>query len=90
MRERAASRAPRSVPISSGYARTGWAVIGRDDVDGSTGTRADGADWSWPPSAAVPHVGGRQFQTDEWAPASTVRRPWVRLGRWTLLYRRCT
>jgi hypothetical protein len=25
---------------------------------------------------------------DEWAPASTVRRPWVRVGRWTLLYRR--
>jgi len=84
-----ASRAPRFVPISSGDARTSWAAFGRDDVDGITGTRADGADWSWPPSAAVPYVGGRQFHTDEWAPASTVRRPWVRVGRWTLLYRRC-
>ena len=59
------------------------------DVDGITGTGADGADWSWPPSAAVPYVGGRQFHTDDWAPASTVRRPWVRVGRWTVLYRRC-
>lgn len=70
-------------------ARTSWAATRRDHVDGSTGIRADGADWSWPPSAAVPHIGGRQFQTDEWAPASAVRRPWVRVGRWTLLYRRC-
>src|SRR3712207_3484900 len=86
---RVASRARRVVPISVGDARTSWATIGRDDVDGSTGVRADGADWSRPPSAAVPYVGGRQFHTDEWAPASTVRRPWVRVGRWTLLYRRC-
>ncbi|WP_179224090.1 hypothetical protein [Geodermatophilus pulveris] len=52
-------------------------------------SRTDGTDWSWPPSAPVPHVGGRPFHTDSWAPASTVRRPWVRVGRWTLLYRRC-
>jgi hypothetical protein len=84
-----ASRAPRPVPITVGDARTGWAAIGRDHVDGITGIRADDADWSWPPSAAVPYVGGRQFHTDDWAPASTVRRPWVRVGRWTLLYRRC-
>jgi hypothetical protein len=86
---RVASRAPRSQPILEGDARTDWATIGRDDVDGITGIRADGADWSWPPSAAVPYVDGRHFHTDEWAPASTVRRPWVRVGRWTLLYRRC-
>ena len=28
------------------------------------------------------------FTTEQWAPASTVRRPWLRVGRWTLLYRR--
>ena len=77
------------MPISYGRARTGWAMSGRDDVDGITGSRADEADWSWPSSAAVPYVGGRQFHTESWAPASTVRRPWVRVGRWTLLYRRC-
>jgi hypothetical protein len=44
--------------------------------------------WTWPPYAPVEPVHGEQFATDEWAPASTVRRPWVRLGRWTLLYRR--
>jgi hypothetical protein len=38
----------------------------------------------------VPYVDGRCFVTEQWAPASTVRRPWVRLGRWTLLYRRAS
>jgi hypothetical protein len=55
-------------------------------VDGTS--RPDGADWSWPPSGAVPYIGGRHFVTESWAPASTVRHPWVRVGRWTLLYRR--
>lgn len=77
------------MPIVCEGARTSWVAIGRDDVDGITGTRVDDADWSWPPSASVPYVGGRQFHTEDWAPASTVRRPWVRVGRWTLLYRRC-
>ncbi|TQN41722.1 hypothetical protein FHU33_1100 [Blastococcus colisei] len=51
---------------------------------------SDSADpgWTWPPYAPVQSVDGEPFGTDEWAPASTVRRPWVRLGRWTLLYRR--
>ncbi|WP_448640711.1 hypothetical protein [Geodermatophilus sp. URMC 63] len=44
--------------------------------------------WTWPPSAPVPHVDARCFDTEDWAPASTVRHPWVRVGRWTLLYRR--
>ena len=39
-----------------------------------------GGDW--------PVAEGVRWGTDEWAPASTVRRPLVRLGRWTLLYRR--
>jgi len=45
--------------------------------------------WTWPPYAPEP-VDGEPFVIEEWAPASTVRRPWVRLGRWTLLYRRAS
>jgi len=45
-------------------------------------------DWTWPPYAPVPAAEDPRFLLDEWAPPSTVRRPWVRLGRWTLLYRR--
>jgi hypothetical protein len=59
------------------------------DVDDSADGRADwNADWSWPPYAPVPAVDESRFPLEEWAPASTVRHPWVRLGRWTLLYRR--
>ncbi len=48
----------------------------------------DDAGWSWPPYApdAPPELGC--FGLDEWAPPSTVRHPWVRVGRFTLLYRR--
>ena len=46
-----------------------------------------GADWSWPPYAPC-EAAEVSFSTEAWAPASTVRRPWVRVGRWTLLYRR--
>jgi hypothetical protein len=46
------------------------------------------AGWSWPPYAPMDPVAAEPFGIDEWAPASSVRRPWVRLGRWTLLYRR--
>ena len=44
--------------------------------------------WSWPPYAPVESPEASPFRLEEWAPASTVRRPWVRVGRWTLLYRR--
>ncbi len=44
--------------------------------------------WSWPPYAPVEPAECEPFDLDEWAPASTVRHPWVRVGRWTLLYRR--
>jgi hypothetical protein len=44
-------------------------------------------DWTWPPYAPWEPETDR-FDSDEWAPASSVRRPWVRVGRWTLLYRR--
>lgn len=66
-------------------------------ADRTTDTSAGGAapasaavdlDWSWPPYAPVPAPAAEQFRTEEWAPASTVRHPWVRVGRWTLLYRR--
>ncbi|MGK5114367.1 MULTISPECIES: hypothetical protein [unclassified Geodermatophilus] len=57
-------------------------------MDGTTETRPDGGDWSWPPSAGIPYTSGRPYVTERWAPASTVHRPWVRVGRWTLLYRR--
>jgi hypothetical protein len=50
--------------------------------------RSDAADWSWPPYAPYEPADGERFGVDEWAPASTVRYPWLRVGRWTLLYRR--
>jgi hypothetical protein len=46
--------------------------------------------WSWPPYAPWEPVDDARFRVEEWAPASSVRRPWVRVGRWTLLYRRAT
>jgi len=46
------------------------------------------AGWSWPPYAPWEPADGQRFGIDEWAPASSVRRPWVKVGRWTLLYRR--
>lgn len=46
------------------------------------------ADWTWPPYAPIEPAEVPRFCIEEWAPASTVRRPWVRVGRWTLLYRR--
>ena len=55
---------------------------------GTAGSHA-GADsgWAWPPYAPWEAADGG-FRMSDWAPASTVRRPWVRVGRWTLLYRR--
>ena len=56
-------------------------------VPGHTGGGADPG-WTWPPASAEEPVDLARFRTDEWAPASTVRHPWVRVGRFTLLYRR--
>jgi hypothetical protein len=56
-----------------------------DAIDGRPGSEPG---WTWPPYAPVDAVDGERFDLDEWAPASTVRHPWVRVGRWTLLYRR--
>ena len=44
--------------------------------------------WTWAPYAPEQPVEVPRFTLDEWAPASTVRHPWVRVGRFTLLYRR--
>jgi hypothetical protein len=44
-------------------------------------------DWTWPPYAPVDARTG-DFDTEHWASATCVRRPWLRLGHWTLLYRR--
>ena len=64
-------------------------TVTRNDVDANAGraqqrrSRLDLA-----PVRPVGARGGGPFGSDEWAPASSVRRPWVRVGRWTLLYRR--
>ena len=57
------------------------------DANDATPSTAE-AGWSWPPYAPCDPVDGEPFGVEDWAPASTVRHPWVRLGRWTLLYRR--
>ena len=57
-----------------------------DDTPASTG--GSDAGWSWPPYAPLDHAPDGEFAIDEWAPPTSVRRPWVRVGRWTLLYRR--
>ncbi|MDP5185071.1 hypothetical protein QOZ88_20760 [Blastococcus sp. BMG 814] len=44
-------------------------------------------DWTWPPCAPV-DVRTADFDTERWASSTCVRHPWVRVGRWTLLYRR--
>ena len=49
---------------------------------------ADALEWSWPPYAPVPALGDERFGTGEWAPPSVVWHPQVRLGRWTVVYRR--
>jgi hypothetical protein len=47
----------------------------------------DALEWSWPPYAPV-EADDEPFDTAEWAPSSVVRHPRLRVGRWTLLYRR--
>ncbi|RZU32856.1 hypothetical protein [Blastococcus saxobsidens] len=59
------------------------------EQDGAVARFPDGEprDWTWPPYAPV-EVPEWGLDTDHWAPPTCVRRPWVRVGRWTLLYRR--
>jgi hypothetical protein len=47
-----------------------------------------GAGWTWPPYAPWEASSQARYTLEEWAPRSSVRHPWVRVGRWTLLYRR--
>jgi uncharacterized protein involved in type VI secretion and phage assembly len=64
-------------------------TVTRIDVDANNATPCSGeGGWSWAPYAPWEPVGAERYGIDEWAPASTVRHPWVRVGRWTLLYRR--
>jgi hypothetical protein len=48
----------------------------------------DALEWSWPPYAPV-QTDDEPFDTVDWAPPSVVWRPQFRLGRWTVVYRRC-
>ena len=48
----------------------------------------DALEWSWPPYAPV-ESDDEPFHTTDWAPSSVVWRPAVRVGRWTVVYRRC-
>jgi hypothetical protein len=48
----------------------------------------DALEWSWPPYAPV-ETDDEPFDTAEWAPPSVVWHPHVRVGRWTVVYRRC-
>jgi hypothetical protein len=44
-------------------------------------------EWSWPPYAPVP-TDAEAFDTADWAPSSVVWHPHLRVGRWTVVYRR--
>ena len=77
---------------SSWSARQAGADPG-NDVDQNSALQRHAADrgepaWTWAPYAPEQPVEASRFALDEWAPASTVRHPWVRVGRFTLLYRR--
>ena len=64
-------------------------VRGRRVEDMNVEPNADSStDWTWPPYAPVEPAEDPRFLLDDWAPPSSVRHPWVRVGRWTLLYRR--
>ena len=54
----------------------------------SARVRDSEASWSWAPYAPEEALDTGRFATQDWAPASSVRYPWVRVGRWTVLYRR--
>jgi len=48
---------------------------------------ADALQWSWPPYAPM-QTDLESFDTEDWAPPSVVWHPQLRVGRWTVLYRR--
>jgi hypothetical protein len=70
------------------------ALLRRNDTAGSLVDRGAGDDlpedaleWSWPPYAPV-GTDDEPFDTAEWAPSSVVWHPHLRVGRWTVVYRR--
>jgi hypothetical protein len=65
----------------------GQQVAVRSGSASASRPQAEAMDWSWPPYAPLDAV-AEPFDTDEWAPSSTVWHPQLRLGRWTVLYRR--
>jgi hypothetical protein len=60
------------------------------DVDRFRATQetADESGWAWAPYAPEEPAERPRYRVESWAPASAVRHPWVRVGRFTLLYRR--
>jgi hypothetical protein len=67
--------------------RTSWAQAALATTPPVRGPQADALDWSWPPYAPL-EVVAESFDTPDWAPSSTVWHPQLRVGRWTVLYRR--
>jgi hypothetical protein len=63
---------------------TAGTVLDRAPGDASP---ADVMEWSWPPYAPV-RSDLASFDTEDWAPSSVVWHPQLRVGRWTVLYRR--
>ena len=63
------------------------AIGGGSDGSSSAVLPEDALQWSWPPYAPV-QTEPASFDTDDWAPASVVWHPQLRVGRWTVLYRR--
>ncbi|MCZ2806664.1 hypothetical protein O2W18_16265 [Modestobacter sp. VKM Ac-2983] len=70
--------------LRSGTSMTATSLSGTTRHDASPD---DAMEWSWPPYAPLA-VGGEPFDTTEWAPSSVVWHPQLRLGRWTVVYRR--
>ena len=64
------------------------AGVRRGSVQRSAGRTPDESGWAWAPYAPEEPVDLARYRVEDWAPASTVRHPWVRVGRFTLLYRR--
>ncbi|SDF39015.1 hypothetical protein SAMN05660662_1992 [Blastococcus aurantiacus] len=78
------------MPTISGGAPEWRAPAQGFDVDlfSAAQERAGEPGWAWAPYAPEEPVELARYRIEEWAPASTVRHPWVRVGRFTLLYRR--
>jgi hypothetical protein len=89
-REHRASPVPPAPPPATDDARPAGDALPADLPQPgvpTTGTDDD-REWSWPPGGPWPAADDTRWSTEVWAPATTVRRPLVRLGRWTLVYRR--